>query len=340
MHTSHLRFTLCLMSLLTILVGLGAAADVPGESGERPHQGGEPTTVEVVFFLIDVTEINGAAQSFTADLFVKLRWRDRRLASPAGARRLAVDEVWNPRLQIMNQRGVETTFPELVDVSADGTVEYRQRYVGEFSSRLDLHDFPMDHHTLGFHFVVPGYGRDGVELVAPHDEPAAMTSPSLSIVDWEITNFGGRPGDFEPVPGGPSIAGIAAEFQARRYLGFYMSKAVLSVAIIVLMSWTVFWIAPKNIAPRMSVSVTAMLTLIAYRFLLGGLLPPLSYLTRMDHFLLGSTFLVFMTIVEVAAASRYHDSDRPEKALAMDRISRWAFPVAFIALLLVSFWVF
>ena len=46
-----------------------------------------------------------------------------------------------------------------------------------------------------------------------------------------------------------------------------------------------------------------MLTLIAYRFLLGGVLPPLSYLTRMDHFLLASTFLVLVAIIQVAATT-------------------------------------
>ncbi len=47
-----------------------------------------------------------------------------------------------------------------------------------------------------------------------------------------------------------------------------------------------------------------MLTLIAYRFLLGGMLPRISYLTRLDYFLLGSTVLVFLALVEAACTSR------------------------------------
>ena len=39
-----------------------------------------------------------------------------------------------------------------------------------------------------------------------------------------------------------------------------------------------------------------MLTLIAYRFLLGQSLPPVSYLTRLDYFLLGATILVFIAL--------------------------------------------
>ncbi len=337
MRTSTIRSTICVLALLTTAATFAVAADETLDNGQRPQLNGEPTRVEVFLYLIDVTRIDGAAQSFTADLFMMLRWHDHRLASAAGNRKIALAEVWNPNVQILNRRSADTTFPEEIEVSADGTATFRQRFFGEFSARLDLHHFPMDRHTLGFHLVVPGYDRDEVALVAPTDGPGAIRSPSLSIVDWDIGDLVSRIEDLQVIPGGRSISGFAGEFTARRFLGFYLSKAILSVAIIVLMSWIVFWIAPKNIAPRMSVSVTAMLTLIAYRFLLGQMLPPLSYLTRMDHFLLGSTCLVFAAIVEVAAASHFHDSDRTDRALALDRFSRWAFPCAFLALGLVSF---
>lgn len=332
------RMILRAIALLMLAAGPRAGAEQIDDGFQRPQLNSEPTRVEVSLYLIDLTTIDGANQSFTADLFMLLRWQDHRLASAGGSRKAAPDGVWNPGVQILNQRRVDTTFPELIDIDADGTATYRQRYFGEFSARLDLHDFPMDRHTIRFHLVVPGYGRDEVSLVAPDDGAAALISPTLSIVDWKIDSFVAYAEDLQVEREGRSIAGWVAEFSAQRFLGFYMSKAVLSVAIIVLMSWAVFWVHPKNLAPRMSVSVTAMLTLIAYRFLLGQMLPPLSYLTRMDHFLLGSTFLVFLTIVEVAAASRFHDSDRMERALALDRLSRWAFPSAFFALCLLSFW--
>jgi len=62
----------------------------------------------------------------------------------------------------------------------------------------------------------------------------------------------------------------------------------------------VFWLDLKYLPARMSVTVTSMLTLIAYRFLHGGDLPQLAYLTRMDHFLIGATLLVLLTVVQVA----------------------------------------
>ena len=76
-----------------------------------------------------------------------------------------------------------------------------------------------------------------------------------------------------------------------------------------------------------------MLTLIAYRFLLGQSLPPVSYLTRLDYFLLGSTILVFIALMQVTLTSTMAE----EKGLSINRTSRWAFPIAFIFLLVFAF---
>jgi hypothetical protein len=110
------------------------------------------------------------------------------------------------------------------------------------------------------------------------------------------------------------------------------------VAIIVFMSWVVFWIGAEHLGPRLSVAGTSMLTLIAFRFLLGQSLPPVSYLTRLDYFLLGATILVFIALVEVALTSAMHEGDRSGSAMKVNRTSRWVFPFVFGALIVVSFW--
>ena len=81
-----------------------------------------------------------------------------------------------------------------------------------------------------------------------------------------------------------------------------------------------------------------MLTLVAYRFLLGQSLPPVSYLTRLDYFLLGATILVFVALIQVALTSTTEESDPTARAIAVNRISRWVFPAAFALLIVWSFW--
>jgi hypothetical protein len=45
--------------------------------------------------------------------------------------------VWIPILQVANEIDIEARLPEVVEVSPEGEMIYRQRIVGEFSTRLD-----------------------------------------------------------------------------------------------------------------------------------------------------------------------------------------------------------
>lgn len=88
-------------------------------------------------------------------------------------------------------------------------------------------------------------------------------------------------------------------FEGRRLLHHYVVKAIIPLALIVMMSWVVFWIDPKQIPNQLSVAVTTILTLIAYHIALSGKLPEIPYLTHMDKFLFSATILVFMSLIEV-----------------------------------------
>lgn len=323
--------------LATSIGATDAPADAPGA---RPHVDGEPTDVVVATYLIDVSRIDGADQSFTADLFILLNWRDSRLEGAFDTtQRVPLETVWNPGLQILNRRSLQTTFPDQAEVSPDGTVTTRQRYFGTFSSPLELRDFPLDRQRFSIQLVIPGYGPDEIRLVSPPaDVQEGNRSHVFSIPDWDIGEIDARPEPYAVAGGAREISGYEVVFEGRRHIGFWAGKAFISLAIIIAMSWVVFWIDPKYIAPRLSVAVTSMLTLIAYRFLLDGVLPRLSYLTRMDHFLIGSTLLVLLTVVQVVITTAAEDKDHGRRAARINRHSRWVFPALLFVLTVLSFW--
>jgi cadmium resistance protein CadD (predicted permease) len=99
-----------------------------------------------------------------------------------------------------------------------------------------------------------------------------------------------------------------------------------------MMSWMVFWIDPSLVATQVSVSVTAMLTMIAYRFALSGLVPRLVFLTSLDFFVLVSTLTVFMSMLEVLYTAHLATHDKIEKARLVDRHARWVVPIIYVGL--------
>lgn len=306
-------------------------------TAKRPEEFKGPTTVHFMVFVVDIDEIDDAAQNFTANVYLRLRWKDARLANPEGAiRQIPLSEVWNPRLLLANQQGViPHSLPEIVQVHPDGTVMYHQRYTGKLSQRLMLADFPRDSHTFTIQFVAAGYHADELTF-----EPESIRSirggsmaNTLSLADWKILSFEAVVAPYSPIEE-IRTAGFAFQFQAKRYVGYYLWQVVLPLAVVVIMSWAAFWIGREHIGVRIAVATSSILTLIAHRFVLASLLPRLPYMTHLDYFTVGSTLLVLLALIAVIATGFLAAHGHDHQARRIDLLARGTFPSAFLLLLL------
>ena len=315
--------------LTLLLVGPVPNAEAGSDTGRPdPEQG--PTQVKVDLFLLDLDAVDSANQSFDANVYFEASWRDPRLAdrSLKGSRTLALGEIWNPRLQILNQQRLWATLPDEVEVRPDGTVIQRARVWGSFSQPLDLRKFPFDTQWIAVTVVSAGYGAAEVTII-----PGAMSgiAKQLSVPDWRILEW--RITTDVTIPGPEGVeedSGVELLLVAERLKGHYWIKVIAPLILIVAMSWAVFWIDPKELGTKISITITAMLTLIAYRFAIGVSLPQVSYLTRMDWFILLSTILVYASLIAVIVTAAYERKGDSALAQRIDRASRWGFPLFFL----------
>lgn len=293
--------------------------------------GSGTTRVSVALYLIDLIEINGSDQSFLADIFLRARWHDDEMVGRFDQMTmLDVDDVWRPVLLFVNQRGVNPTLPEVVRVAPNGTVQYAQRFTGRFSTFLDLRDFPLDRQSF-YVWVVGNRLSDRDFDVVPDTSMVRLANDRLSIADWRIGDIRLQPAEFRATPTAEPLSGVKITINAQRRVGYYIIQVVIPLVAIVMMAWTVFWIDPSVVATRVSVVVTTMLTLIAYRFMLGNHVPRLSYLTRLDYFMLGATTLIIIALFAMAGASFLKARGRDDLVARIDRVGRAAFPVVFLA---------
>jgi len=304
----------------------------------RPDPPGTPTKVLVAPYVIDIENINSAKQQFTIDLVLSLEWKDSRLAGRQ--RRLSLNEIWHPQAYLYNQRLVRKFLPDVVEISPDGTVLYMQRYYGHLASRLDLRDFPFDRQTLPITVVSFLYSPEQVNFVL--DTRYTGRAENFSNTDWQIDSGKGsvrahRTAATHDRAQQYRLARFDYVFTAKRHLSYYVWKVIGPLILIVLMSWAVFYIDPAQIGPQLGLAATSILTLIAFLFSLGNILPPISYLTRMDYFVYASLALVFLAFIEALASGFLAAHGKHELAKRFDRISRWVFPLAF-AVFNVWFW--
>ncbi|CAA6678219.1 Unannotated [Lentimonas sp. CC4] len=291
-----------------------------------------PTVVQASAYIIDILKIVGAEQSFTGDITVMISWKDPRLTHDSDqAQILSLHDIWNPQILIANARSITSTLPERVEVQSDGTVSYRQRLTGIFTSHFDLHRFPNDKQTLVIDFLSRGHTPKEVQFV--RNDTWTGQADHLTISDWSVGDVSLIEKPYAIPSLDVSVPGMRLELPVERLVGYYAGTVLASAVIIVCMAWLVFWIPPDAINPRISVSVTSMLTLIAHRFVIQGELPNLPYLTTMDYFLLGSTLMVLLGLIEVVMVFRQINKGNEAKALRLNHFFRWSYPIPFLALL-------
>ena len=306
---------------------------------KRPDEWRGPTNVHFIVIVVDIDNIDDANQNFTVNVYLRLRWKDRRLASPGGAvRQMRLEEVWNPRVLLANRTGlVSKSLPDIVQVRPDGTVIYYQRYTGKLSQPLRLSEFPKDKHTFVIQFVAAGYSSNELEML-PDVSPmnpniiGGTMATELSLTDWKVIKHEALSLPYHPVEM-ISAAGFGLRFEAERYVGYYIWQVVLPLAVVVMMSWAAFWVGRPHIGVRIGVATSSILTLIAHRFVLASLLPRLPYMTRLDFFTVGSTLLVFMALLTVVLTSYLATMNRDIYARRVDYIARAVFPITFLLLL-------
>ena len=303
---------------------------------DRPKPEDGPTQVSVSIWIVDITSIDSAQQTFTAELGVGIRWKDPRLSHPgSGITRYQLDQIWHPRVAIVNETSsVTRKFPESVEVEADGTAIYRQVYAGAFAQPLRLQSFPFDRQTFHIQLAAVRYRPDEVRFVSDEEwvrnglKDGAGIAPSITLPDWTIEKWETKPFTYTLAPG-LQFSSYAFEFTAARKVQNYILKVIFPLVLIVMMSWSSFWIDPVHASSQISVAMTSMLTLIAYRFIVDTQLPRLPYMTRLDLLFLVSTSLVFFSFIEVLITTILDNNQQAERAKKIDRYCRVIFPTVF-----------
>ena len=87
---------------------------------------------------------------------------------------------------------------------------------------------------------------------------------------------------------------LEIKIEVQRNYEYYIFKVIFPIILILLLCWSVFWIRPRELESKLTITIVCLLSLIAYNFVIEEDLPKLSYLTIMDHLVLIS--YIFATI--------------------------------------------
>jgi hypothetical protein len=318
-----------ILSLLLVV----SAVNLKAQTSTENTSSQEFKKVAVGIFLVDVLKIDDANQIMNLDFIVRYTWHDKKLAGKfKDGQIVSPEEIWTPQFQIINAKEMQIKGKDFLQVDQDGSVLYRKWYSGQISTTMNFKDFPFDEQSYKIELV--STTQDSILLVI--DESFTGQMEHFSIADWQVGQGSISIKPMEVLS--YNLASCSYEFQAERKIVYYIWKIIVPYILIVFMSWTVFWIDPVHISAQLAVASTAMLTMIAYQFTLSLLVPPLSYLTRLDQFMLGSYFMVFFALIESVITSNLSERKKMKRARRIDKLARYISFTLYFLIMIIAFW--
>jgi hypothetical protein len=310
-----------------------------------PPKDDGPVVVRTNFELRDINAIDDEAETFELSGVLTLTWRDPRCAfDPVEA---GVDEKvyqgdyqfnelgtsWFPQVVLVNESGQFEKRGVILRVRPDGTSMLTETVNAVAEARLDLRRYPFDRQRLEAVFEV--LGADNTEVVL-RAEGSTEGSPDrkLHTPQWTLTDVGisvrGRPTFYSGRQVFTSALVLGVDVERDSF--FVVRLIVIPLVLIVMLSWSVFWMERSSLGDRISVSFIGILTAVAYQNIVSEIQPHISYLTLMHGFLNLSLLVMSATVVINLVVGAFDRRGKEATGDRVDRACRWIFPLTYFGL--------
>lgn len=317
--------------LLVLLVLLSAGAE-PRRAWTLPEPG-KTVEVRVGVTFLDIEKLDAATSTYTVMGYFFYEWKDRRLAfkqlEPDHFHIYRPDEIWTPNLEIVNAVNYHEMVPAELLGHPDGTVLYKTHFVATLTTPLNLRNFPFDRQDLRFIVEPFDHSSDHVKLV--WDQAKTRVAPDAFLAEWELSHaLEAVPSLSLSDPSAPAFSRLTFDMEMKRHPGYYVWKIVLQMGLLVGLSWLVFYMEPQEVQTGLAVSLTLLLTVIAFGITTDSVLPKVGYRTWLDKFGQLCFFMVFLTALENVLVYHLKVVQGLDRWARRVRVTaRFGFPLAF-----------
>jgi hypothetical protein len=295
-----------------------------------------PQKVTVGLYLQNIPEIDVKTNSFQAEFYLWFLWTG--------------DDDPTMTYQLTNAISLSdlTRTPIYVDASgaarADALDDGRHYQIfhvyGRFGHPFSLARYPLDDHEIVI--SLEDARHPDTELVHEVDTKGTAMRPDLTIPGWRLspmksivarTHFATNFGDPRYPENGEAYSRVDFTVHITRPIVGLVSKTVIPIALIILITFGAFFCQPSDIDARLCLTITALISAVALQFTAATDLPPTGYLIALDKIYILSYVVILAVSFFCIAANRYVHAERPNVARLLDRIGLWTMSGGYFAVL-------
>jgi len=334
------------VALLWVTPAIAWTAGIETDTGllSPPMANNRPVKVKTGLFLTNLIDVDEVKEMFRISGYLFMTWKDPRLTfSPMGGntdRSYKSDSIWVPRVFLVNAAVQRERTNVNIRGDADGTIHYLELFKAELTTSFYLEPFPFDTESLEM-FVEPLLDeRDTMTLEYDNQVAGVGTEPFVELAQWKILRLQGAEHRQAIAKTGKEISELEIDVVVQRRYRYYVWKVFLPLLAMVAIAYSAFWIKVSDYYTQISITLTAILTEIAFLFAISTSLPKVPYLTFIDAFFLVSFGFSCVCLVELVAVHQGLERNWPQYAERVRSISRILYPVIYIAVLVVIALVF
>lgn len=286
-------------------------------------RGAGPQQIEVGMYLQNIPEIDIKTNSFSAEFYLWFLWSgdiDPTLTFELTNAVNVSELTKTPIFVDANGNSAPDTLP-------DGRHLQQFHVYGRFGHPFPLSRYPFDDHDISISIEDGRHSNEA--LVHVIDEKGSVMRPDLVIPGWNLspmhtslskTKFGTVFGDPRSARGEESYSHVEFKVHIDRPVVGIISKTVVPIALIILITFGAFFCQPMDIDARLCLTITALISAVALQLTAATELPPTGSLLLLDKiYILSYVAILAVTFLSIAANRAIH---REESALAakIDRL--------------------
>jgi len=290
-----------------------------------------PREVRVRTTVIHVIDVNKQAQTFTVVVQFEASWIDKEVRKVAERLNERVNDLkidkdqtsqatgqlviekdkailFAPRLRLRNLIGKEDEemWFRFYETNGPPVVCFRWQLKGVFQEVMELQWFPFDVQDLAMELQAGwdmGHETNGVLLVKNQNQEYKSICNTLNFVQAsEYHLFPRILCKTSRTP--PHLSASSTEYAAlscniriSRKSGYWWWNVILPLFIVTSCLFASYAVQPDNLADRSSITITLLLAMVAFKFVVSAKLPDIGYATLIDKYVLVCFFVAFLVVV-------------------------------------------
>jgi Neurotransmitter-gated ion-channel ligand binding domain len=318
-------------------------APTPGPMNP-PMVEGKPVKVKVGIFVTNLIEVDEVREKFHISGYLAMTWKDPRLVfnsdTPSQQRSYDPDAIWVPRVFLINAVARREKISINIRGDSDGTIHYVELFQAELTTSYFLEAFPFDNESLEI-YVQPFLDERGTMSISYDQSTSGVgTEPFVELAQWQILGLSAVEVQSPIADTGKTISELEIDLLVQRRYRYYLWKVFFPLLAMVAIAYSAFWIRITDYYTQISITLTAILTEIAFLFAISTSLPKVPYLTFIDAFFLISFVFSCSSMIELIAVHQALERGFQTGGERMRRLSKYFGPLVYFGLIGLSALVF